>query len=314
MKAALINSYGTPDVFEIRSEIKIPEPLEDEILIHVKAASVNPVDWKIRKGAMKFLSGFSFPKILGYDLAGVVAGIGNRVEHFRVGDAVFGMLQSFNQGSYAQFTVAKQNNLVSMPKNLNFEQSAAVPLAALTAFQGLTIAGIEQEKQILILGGSGGVGSFAVQIAKAYGCRVVATGGSQSQLFLHELGADLTVDYSSQTLHQLSGPFDLIFDCAGKQTFSECKHLLSKEGVYITTTPSTANFGAFFLSPFRKQKARTFLTKSTFRDLLILKKMLEKEQIRPVIDRVYPLEEIREAHLYAETEHIRGKIVISISD
>lgn len=314
MKAAIINSYGSPDAFEVRSELKIPEPLDDEVLIRVKAASVNPVDLKMRKGAIRFLSGFSFPKILGFDFSGTVAGIGNRIEQFRVGDAVFGMLHSFNQGSYAQFTVSKQNLLAHKPKNLSFEESAAVPMAGLTAYQGLSIAGIDSEKRILILGGAGGVGSFAVQIAKAYDCEVVATAGTQNQLFLHELGATRTLDYTCQTLKDLDGRFDIIFDVVGKYTFAQCRPLLSKEGCYITTLPSFANVGAFLLSPFRSHKCKSFLVKSNFRDLIILKKLLEKGTIRSIVDRTYALDEIREAHLFAEAGHVRGKIVISIPE
>ena len=314
MKAALIHSYGNPDVLEIQSELPIPEPLEDEVLVRVQAAAVNPIDWKLRKGSLKLVSGFSFPKILGFDFAGIVAGIGNRIEHFRVGDQVFGMLQSLSQGSYAQFTVAKQNILVNMPKNLSFEECAAIPLAGLTAFQGLSLGGITQEKKVLILGASGGVGTLAIQIAKAYDCLVVATGGTQNQILMHKLGADRTLDYTTQSLQELEGGFDIIFDVSAKNTFSECRNLLSKQGVYITSVPTFDNLMSFALSPFRAQKCRTFKTKASYRDLLILKKMLENGSLKPVIDRVYPLDKIREAHRYSETGHAQGKIVISIPD
>jgi NADPH:quinone reductase-like Zn-dependent oxidoreductase len=314
MKAAIIQSYGPPDCFEIRNDLHIPEPLEDDVLIRIKAASVNPIDCKIRRGSYKLFSGFSFPKILGFDFAGTVVAIGNRIESFRVGDAVFGMLDSFHQGSYAQFTVAKQNNLVQMPKNLSFEQCAAVPMAALTAYQGLTLAQIDTEKRVLILGGIGGVGSFAVQIAKAYDCEVTATAGPQNQMLLHKLGADRTLDYTSQSLKDIEGPFDIIFDVHAKYSFNECRHLLAKEAYYITSEPHLKNLGSFAFSSFRSQKSATFLVKANHRDLLTLKRFLEKEMIRPLIDRVYTLEEIRDAHLYSEAGHIQGKIVISIPD
>ncbi len=314
MKAALIHSYGSADVLEIHSEVKIPEPQKNEVLIRVKAASINPIDWKVREGSLKFLSGYYFPKILGLDFSGEVVGIGNQVSHFRIGEPVFGMLQSFVQGSYAQFTVAKQKNLLHKPQNLSFEESAAVPLAGLTAYQGLALGGIDQDKRVLILGGAGGVGSFAVQIAKAYGCYVTASAGPANQLFLHELGADQTFDYTCQTVRDIEGKFDIIFDTVAKEQFKNCHSLLTPRGVYITTNPSLGNLPGFLLSPFQTQKAKVFLTRPNMRDLELLKKMLEMGKMRAIIDRIYQLEQIREAHLYAETGHARGKIVITIPD
>lgn len=314
MKAALIHSYGSADVLEFHSEVKIPEPQKNEVLIRVKAASINPVDWKIRKGLIKFLNSYNFPKILGLDFAGEVVGIGNQVSHFRIGEPVFGMLQSFVQGSYAQFTVAKQKNLLHKPQNLSFEESAAVPLAGLTAYQGLALGGLDQDKRVLILGGAGGVGSFAVQIAKAYGCHVTASAGPSNQLFLHDLGADQTFDYTCQTVRDIEGKFDIIFDTVAKEQFKHCRPLLSPKGVYVTTVPTMNNLPGFLLSPFKSQKAKVFVTRSNMRDLELLKKMLEMGKIRAIIDRVYRLEQIREAHLFAETGHARGKIVITIPD
>ncbi len=313
MKAALIYRYGSPDVLEIHSEVKIPEPQAYEVLIRVRAASINPADCKLRSGDLKLLSGFLFPKILGFDVAGEVVGIGNRVSHFRVGDAVMGMLQSLNQGSYAQFTVAKQNILVPKPKNLTFEESAAVPLAGLTAYQALNLGGIDKDRRVLILGGAGGVGSFAIQLAKTYNCEVTASAGPANQLFLRELGADFSFDYTCQTVADL-GPakFDIIIDATGKSSFAVCRNVLSAKGTYVTTIPSWANARSLVFSPFRSQKAKVFVTRSNYRDLTILRKLIEKKRIRPAIDRCYPLEQIREAHLYAQAGHARGKVVISI--
>ncbi len=314
MKAALIYSYGSPDVLELHSEVKIPEPQANEVLIRVRAAGINPVDCKLRKGAFKLFTGFMFPKILGFDVAGEVVGIGNRVSHFRIGDAVMGLLQSFNQGSYAQFTVAKQNILVQKPKNLSFEESAAVPLAGLTAFQALSKGGIENGMRVLILGGAGGVGSFAVQIAKTYDCTVTASAGPNNQLFLRELGADFTFDYTCQTVADLDGKFDIVVDAVGRSSFAACRPILTSRGSYITTLPTWTNAGSLLFSPLRAQAAKVFLTRSSHRDLQILKKLIEKGRIRPIIDRNYSLEQIREAHLYVQAEHVRGKTVITMPD
>lgn len=313
MLAALIYSYGSADVLELHTEVKIPEPAEDEVLVRVKAASVNPADWKIRRGDLKFISGIHFPKILGFDLAGEVVGIGSEVSRLRVGDKVFGELDSFSQGSYAQFTVVKEHLLAHMPANLSFEQCAAVPLAGVSALQGLYAANLVGEQRVLVLGGAGGVGTFVVQLAKAFSCEVTASAGPGNQIFLKELGANFTFDYTCQTVRDLDGTYDIIFDTVGKEEFAHCQPLLSKKGRFVTTLPQWANAGSHLLSPFRRQKSKVLLLRQRLKDLQFLKKLLEKDTIHPVIDRVYPLEEIREAHLYSENGHVRGKIVISIT-
>ncbi|MEN8155299.1 MAG: NAD(P)-dependent alcohol dehydrogenase, partial [Acidobacteriota bacterium] len=238
MKAVAYNKYGAPDVLEITEKNK-PELPADKILVKVKASSVNPVDYKIRRGDMKALTGKIFPKLAGSDFAGVVEDKGSAVEDFRKGDKVYGFMNPMKGGAYAEFIIVDPEKTALMPDNLSFEEAASMPVAALTALQALSYLGnVKEGTSVLINGATGGVGSFAVQIAKALGAEVTGLCSGKNMEFCKKLGADNVFDYSKDGLAGSGKKFDVFFDAAAKTNFSKSKMYLKKRGIYITTIPT----------------------------------------------------------------------------
>ena len=298
---------------------------DNEILLRVRAASVNPLDWHFLRGepyAVRLVAGMPKPKDprLGVDLAGVVEAVGRNANRFRPGDEVFGA----GKGAFAEFACAPESSLVSKPANLSFEEAAAVPIAAISALQGLRAAGkVQAGNQVLINGASGGVGTFAVQIAKALGAQVTGVCSSRNVELVEGLGADSVIDYSHEDFTRGEARYDVILDCVGNHSLSAIRGVLQPGGRHVPVGGTTDNWmagslarsvTAMVLSQFGSRKlVPFFLAKMNQEDLDTLREMLECGKIKAVIDRRYPLEDVPEAIRYLEEGHARGKVVIAVN-
>ena len=249
--------------------------------------------------------------ILGFDLAGVVLEVGSQVSDFQVGDEIYGSL-GVPGGAYGELAVIPQTVAALKPTNISFESAAALPVAALTALQSLREkANIQPSQSVLINGASGGVGIFAVQIAKALGAEVTGVCSSKNLDFVKSLGADSLIDYTQQDFTQIRAQYDIILDAVGKQTFDNCKKILKPKGVYVTTLPTLSNIVPIELTNlFGTKRAKFILAQPNTADLLYLNELIETGKLRVVIDCIYPLQELATAHTYSETERAKGKIVI----
>lgn len=325
MKAAVIYRYGEPEVLQI-ADVDKPAIKPDQMLVKVHASSINPIDWKIRKGMLKFLTGSKFPLILGFDAAGEVVEIGSQVSRFQVGDAIYARLDQLSGGAYAEYAAVAEKVAAAKPSNISYAEAAAVPLAGLTALQALRDKGhLEAGQRVLINGASGGVGSYAVQIAKGLGAaEVVGVCSAKNADLVKSLGADRVIDYKQQDFTQGDKSdkygneytkYDIIFDVVGNRTFDQCKQVLQSKGYYITTQPYPVNFFQSALSSLLPgPNYRVIVLKSNAADLEFLTTQIEAGKIRSVIDRTYPLAEIAAAHTFGETERTVGKVVIQIAD
>ncbi|HEX7144125.1 MAG TPA: NAD(P)-dependent alcohol dehydrogenase [Gaiellaceae bacterium] len=323
MKAIVYHEYGSPDVLELR-EIDKPVVEDDEVLVRVRAASANPADWHFMRGQpyiMRPQSGLRKPRnsVLGRDISGQVEAVGKAVTRFRPGDEVFGDVET---GGFAEYRCVSEGFLGPKPANLTFEQAAAVPLAALTALQGLRDAGqVQPEQKVLIIGASGGVGTFAVQIAKWLGADVTGVCSTRNVEMVRSLGADHVIDYTQEDFTQSGQKYDLIFQLAGTRSPSDCRRALTPKGTLVLSSgesdgrwigPVDRIIKAVVLSPFVSQKLGSFLAKPNEEDLQFLKELIEAGKVKPVIDRRYPLSEAPEAIRYLEEGHARGKVVITV--
>lgn len=316
MQAVVYTAYGPPEVLELRS-FPMPRPKPDEVLLKVKAAAINPVDFKIRQGKVWFLTGFRFPRQLGADVAGEVVAVGRKVRRYEVGDAVYGMLSAPKGGSYAAYAVAPEKYLAPKPPHLSYEKAAAVPMAGLTALQALRDQGrLRSGQRVLINGSSGGVGTFAVQLANVLGAHVTAVCSTRNLDLSRQLGADKVIDYTKQQVTDLPDfSFDLIFDTVGSLPFDKARPLLARQGTYVTTQPGPYAYTQSFLSRLLPgRRIRVVLTKNSRKDLQYLTTLLEAWKIRPVIDAVFPLREIRQAHERSESHRAVGKIVLTVEE
>ena len=314
MKAVFINQYGSTQVLQY-GDIETPSINRDQLLVKVYASSVNPVDWKIRAGQLQFLTGYKFPMVLGFDVSGEVVAVGESVTRFQTGDKVYAYLDSLPGGAYAEYAVVSERVACFKPDNMSYEQAAAVPLAATTALQALRDLGqILPGHKVLINGASGGVGSFAVQIAKALKAEVTAVCSTQNVELVKSLGGDRVIDYTVQDFTKDASLYDIIFDTVGKESFSGCQNILKPNGVYVTTLPnpdSVMQSLLTFLLPGKKSKL--VVAQSRGQDLAYLKELIEGGKIRSVIDRTYPLEELAAAHAESEQGHVVGKLVIAVA-
>lgn len=314
MKAIVYNRYGGPEVLELQ-EIDEPAPQEDEILVRVRAASVNPLDWHFMRGQPFLVRGevgLRRPKNprLGVDLAGVVEAVGGAVTQFRPGDEIFGL----SRGAFGEVVCTQGKGLAPKPANLTFEESAAVPVAGLTALQGLRNKGrIQPGQKVLINGASGGVGTFAVQIAKAFGAEVTGVTSTKNLDLVRSLSADYVVDYTRENFTRSGARYDLVFDSVGNHSLFALRRVLSPEGSYVAVGGSLAHMATLFvMSRLVKQRLTFFVSTSSREDLLTLKELIEAEKIRPVIDRRYPLDEVPEALRYLGQGHARAKVVVAM--
>jgi len=314
MKAIVQNAYGSPDVLKLK-EVNQPVAKEIEVLVRVKAAALNAGDIFSMRGSpwlARFSVGFPKPKdyILGWDMAGSVQAIGNKVTRFQPGDEVFAACSS----TLAEYVCIAEDNLAMKPTNLTFEQAAAVPTAAITALQGLRDAGkLRAGQRVLINGASGGVGTFAVQIAKALGAEVTGVCSTRNVEMVLSIGADHVVDYTKEDFTKSGQSYDLILDNVANHSFSDLRRALTQQGIIIPNSGHGGMsyvFKAFLLSPFMRQQGSLYVARPNDKDLLILKELIESGKITPVIDRTYPLGDTPEAFRYLEEVHARGKVVI----
>jgi NADPH:quinone reductase-like Zn-dependent oxidoreductase len=329
MKAVVSTKYGPPDVLEL-TEVEKPVPEDDEVLVKVHAASVNPADWHILRGepyVARLQLGLRKPKekVLGCDVSGQVEAVGKNVTMLQPGDEVFGSPFMHGYGAFAECVCVPEDLLVPKPATLSFEQAAAVPLAASTALQGLRDHGrIEPEHKVLIIGASGGVGAFAVQIAKSFDAKVTGVCGTRNVEMVRWLGADHVIDYTQEDFTQSGQKYDLIFDLVGNRSLSECRRALTSKGTLVLIGhgfgesdgrwigPMERLIKSLVLSPFVSQKMASFTVKPNKEDLRFLKQLIEAGTLTPVIDRTYSLSETPEAIRYLENGHVRGKVVITV--
>jgi NADPH:quinone reductase-like Zn-dependent oxidoreductase len=322
LKAITFPSYGSPDVLELE-EVDDPVVKNDEVLVGVRAASVNPRDWHFMRGLPYIMRPLALrrPKdgVLGSDVAGQVEAVGKTVTRFRPGDEVFAHVLA---GGFAEYTCVSEDVLGLKPANLTFEQAAAVPLAALTALQGLRDHGrIQSGQKVLIIGASGGVGTFAVQLGKSFGADVTGVCSTRNVDVVRSIGADHVIDYTREDFTQSSHKYDLVFQLAGTRSPSDCRRALTSKGTLVMSSgesdgrwigPLDRVVKAVVLSPFVSQRLTTFEAKQSNEDLQVLKELIESGKVSPVIDRTYPLSETPEAIRYLEEGHVRGKVVITL--
>src|SRR5437016_5298238 len=322
MKAIVYNNYGSPDVLKLE-EIEKPTAGDDEVLIRVLAASVNPIDSGSARHPFlrRILSATSKSKINrpGRDVAGQVEAVGSNVTQFKPGDSVFGLCG----GAFAEYTCASQSALVMKPDNSSFEQVASVPLAGLTALQGLRDKGkIQPGQKVLINGAAGGVGTFAVQIAKSFGAEVTGVCSTRNVEMVRSIGADHVIDYTREDFTKSGQYYDLIFDLVANHSFSARRRVLSPNGIYIgagiiglggsMVRLLSHQITELVLSRFVSQKFVTLMAKLSKEDLTILRELMEAGKVTPVIDRCYSLSEVPQAIRHLEEGHARGKIVITV--
>jgi NADPH:quinone reductase-like Zn-dependent oxidoreductase len=310
MKSVVINRYGKPDVLEI-VDLPMPQIKPDEVLIKIRFAGANPKDTFIRKGRFKLFTRNKFPLRLGSDLCGEVIEKGELVNHVAVGDVVWGAVNGWMGGAHAEYIAIKGAWIHHKPSNVSDAEAAALPIASLTALQ--SIATFTAGQRIFINGASGGVGSAAVQIAKALGLHITATCSERTAELVQSLGADELVDYTQQDITQYGKQFDGFFDVFGNFNFKQVKPLLSPNGIYVTTVPNPRNFFDVIRTRWTSQKARLVVVKSNIADLDRLRAWVEAGQLKPIIDSTYPLAEIRAVHEKLQTKRTQGKIVIDLS-
>jgi 2-desacetyl-2-hydroxyethyl bacteriochlorophyllide A dehydrogenase len=314
-KAAVIDRYGDPSVFQI-AEVELPQIKPDQMLVKVRASSINPIDWKTRQGKLQILTGKKFPMILGFDVSGEVVEIGSQVTQFKPGDLIYGCLNG-RGGAYSEYVAVSEKVAALKPSNMTYEQAASVPLAAMTALQGLRDLGqLKAEQRVLVNGASGGVGLFAIQFARILGASEVTGVCSRNNAErVMSLGADRIIDYKQQDFTQERAQYDVIFDVVGNSSLSDCKLVLQPWGRYVTTQPYPSNFFQSILTSLLPgQRYRVVLMRSNHADLTSLKDLIEAGKLQAIIDRTYPLSAIAEAHAYSESERAVGKIVVTIGE
>ena len=326
MKAVVYTNYGSPDVLEIR-DVKKPVPNDDQVLVKVRAVSLNPLDWHYMEGTPYIMramgTGLRKPKSprLGVDLAGQVEAVGKNVTQFKPGDEVFG---TGGGAAFAEYVCARKIRLVLKPANITFEQAAAVPIAALTALQSLRDNGkVQPGQKVLINGASGGVGTFAVQIAKSFGAEVTGVCSGRNVEMVRSIGADHVIDYTKEDFTKGDERYDVILDNVGTQPLSGFRRALKPKGICVMIGGGGPNDGgligplarpvkALLLSPFISQKMGMMMAEIRQEDLTIMRDLMEAGKVTPVVDRTYPLSQVREAMKYLEAGHARGKVILTM--
>jgi len=335
MKAVIAERYGGPEVLQLEPDVQMPHLGPNGVLVRVHASSVNPVDWKLRLGLLDAVRPVVFPVIWGCDFSGVVMETGLGVTFFKPGDEVFGLKDGYvaktYRGTYAEYVVVPEKTLAHKPKILSHEEAAAIPLAALTAWQALLTQGkLKTGQRVLVHAGAGGVGVMAIQIAKAFGAYVAATASTRNQGLLRELGADQPIDYTKEQINDIRPKFDLVLDGVGQRVWGASFSVLKFGGRLVTLAipipeklagkakffgTALAGVGGGFTQGLMTGK-RLLLTQVKPRggDLEKIGVLIEAGKIKPVIEKIFPLEQIAEAHRLSEQGHVRGKLVLSVSN
>ncbi len=309
MKAIRIHEFGGPGVLKYEDAPQ-PIPASDEVLIKVYASGVNPIDWKIRAGHAKGRFPINFPLIPGWDVSGEIEEVGSEILNFRLGDEVYSRPDPTRNGTYAEYVVVKADQVNHKPKSINHDKAAAIPLAGLTAWQGLFTHGLLEEGQrVLIHAAAGGVGTYAVQFAKWKGAYVIGTASEDNIDFLYELGADEVIDYKNEKFEEEVSDVDLVFDLIGGDTQKRSLQVIKKGGRLITT-----------VAPENEQEAKSknihiegFLAQSLPGDLQQIADLVDSGKVKPIIDEILSLEQAAEAHKKIEKGHTRGKIVLRVA-
>ena len=305
MKAVTISQYGDHSVLTY-ADVERPELKSDEVLVQTRAAAVNPVDWKIRDG-MGEMFGLKLPIILGCEIAGTIGEVGSDVEDFKKGAAVYGYVSLQRNGGYAEYTIAKTDEIAPKPESLDFENAAAVAVGALTSWQAIfDTANLQSGQRILITGASGGVGSMAVQLAKAKGALVIATASGKNEDFVRSLGADEFVDYTRQKFEEVVKEVDVVYDTVGGDTLERSFQSLKRGGFLVTT-----------VAPPSKEKAEKFGIRTAMvsalpsaQQLRQINQLIAAGQLKTHLAMVLPLAEVRKAHQFSESGRTRGKIIL----
>lgn len=315
MRAVGLRRYGPPEVLEAL-KVERPEPGSDGVLIRVAAAGVNPADCLLRSGGLRLVVRQKMPFVPGADVAGVVEAVGPNVTRFGVGDPVYAMLPSTAGGGYAEYAVAAQGAVAAMPPGLSLGEAAGVPLAALTALQALRDeAALAPGARVLINGASGGVGTFAVQISRAMGARVTAAASGRNADLIRGLGADEVLDYTRENLTSGEARYDVVLDAANVMSFRNVRRVLRPNGVFVSVNPFIGRLSPGWLSRFRDGKRiRSVLVRPDSGDLEQIGAWIGAGEVRPVIDRSYPLADAVEAHRLSESRRARGKLVLVVDE
>ncbi len=310
MKAIVIHKYGGPEVLKYE-DVPRPEPKADQILIRVIAAGVNPVDGMIRSGMFAKNGNGAFPLILGGDIAGIVERAGNEITKFKAGDPVFAYVSLDSGGGYAQYAVVPERDAAPKPESLTYVEAAGVPIVALTAWQALNDAAkLNAGQTVLIHGGSGGVGSFAIQIAKARGAKVIATASTANQDVLKQLGADVAIDYTKQKFEEIAKDVDVVLDSVGKDTLTRSYGVVKKGGIIVSLVARPHQ------SELEKHGIRgvALSVEPNSGELAQIGKLIDDKKIRVIVSQTFPLSEAAKAHEQVATGHTRGKIVLKVAE
>ncbi|RTQ53288.1 NAD(P)-dependent alcohol dehydrogenase [Hymenobacter gummosus] len=313
MRKVLYDRFGNEQVLMVREQ-PTPTIAQNQLLIQVKAASINPLDWKIYRGEMKLLSGSTFPKGVGIDFAGIVAQVGAGVTDYRAGDAVFGFLEVFKGGALADYVVVTETAIAPKPASISFDQAAVLPVTGLAALQIVDeLAAVGPGQEVLINGASGGVGLFAIQRAKQRGARVTAVAGPAGVERATQMGADAVVDYTKQAISQLAQRFDAIIDLSDKLTFAEARQLLKSRGTFVSMLPSPLGLvQAFLHNLFSGQKHRILILKPTAAGLRTLADLAE-HQLQIPVEKAYELANVRQAYQETSQGKVKGKAVVVLA-
>ena len=310
MKAVVIHEYGGPEVLKYE-DVPQPEPKQDQLRIHVIAAGVNPVDGMIRSGILDKEGRRTFPIILGGDISGVVEKVGSEITRFKPGDPVFAYVSLDNSGGYAQYALVTEREAAPKPRSLIYVEAAAVPIVALTAWQALIdTAKLKAGQTVLIHGGSGGVGSFAIQIAKAHGAKVIATASTANQELLKQLGADVAIDYTKQNFENIAKDVDVVLDSIGKDTLARSYEVMKKGGIIVSLVarPDPAELAKHGI------RGEALSVDPNSDELSEIGKLIDEKKINVIVSQTFPLSEARKAQEQVATGHTRGKIVLEVAE
>jgi NADPH:quinone reductase-like Zn-dependent oxidoreductase len=312
MKAAVFKCYGGNDVVELK-DMPVPVPGPAEVVVKVHAASVNPVDWKVRYGQARIITGSKFPKVLGSECAGEVTATGAGAAKFRKGDRVVMYTSVRRLGAFAEYACTAEATVYPIPEGVTYVQAACLPIAGLTALQSLRDHGkIAAGKKVLINGASGGVGHFAVQIAKVFGAEVTGVCSGRNADFVKGLGADRVIDYGNEDFTRGSERYDLIFDAVSRSSFWNSRHVLAPRGVYVSTLPNATVVAQIVTTLLPGRKARQMWVKPNAHDVAWMMDQIKGGKVMVVIDQAYPLDRIKDALAASEAGRTKGKIIVSV--